>query len=84
MSIKTDEGTPTAMVIWESPTVFDNTGNVSDVQCYPQSGTKFAIGQTIVMCEAVDGSGNVGVCSIQINVTGKYLIYLQHFQGTSK
>ena len=63
----------TTMVLWESPKASDNSGNVSQIICDPQSGTNFIIGQTNVICEAVDGSGNRAACSFQVNVTGKSL-----------
>ena len=63
----------TAMVEWEGPKASDNSGNVSHIICNPQSGTNFTIGQTDVICEAVDGSGNRASCSFQVNVTGKSL-----------
>ena len=61
------------MVAWDGPKASDNSGNVSRVFCNPQSGTNFTIGQTTVICEAVDGSGNRAACSFQVNVTGKSL-----------
>ena len=69
-SVKTDKEKPTAMVIWEDPTASDNSEKVAHVFCQPQSGTNFTIGQTTVMCEAVDWSGNRAECSFQVNVTG--------------
>ena len=58
------------MVVWEKPTATDNSANVSDVTCNPQSGTNLPIGQTRVTCEAVDGSGNTAACDFLVNVTG--------------
>ena len=69
LSVQTDEGKPTAMVIWNDPFVSDNSGNVS-VTCNPQSGAEFTIGHTTVICKAVDGSKNEAACSFQVNVTG--------------
>ena len=72
LSVQTDEGKPTAMVIWNDPFVSDNSGNVS-VTCNPQSGAEFTIGHTTVICKAVDGSKNEAACSFQVNVTGRCL-----------
>ena len=70
LSVQTDEGKPSAMVLWEAPLASDNSGNVS-VTCDPPTGTNFAIGQSTVTCKAIDGSGNTAPCSFQVNVTGK-------------
>ena len=72
LSVQTDEGKPTAMVIWEGPYASDNSENVF-VTCYPPSGTNFTIGHTTVTCGAVDGSGNSAECSFQVNVAGNIL-----------
>ena len=81
-SINTGKGVDTAMIVWEGPKASDNSGNVSHVICNPQSGTNFTIGQTNVICEAVDGSGNKAACAFQVNVTGKYLsiIHVKHIK----
>ena len=75
-SVKADKDRPTAMLTWRTPTTSDNSGHVSDVFCNPQSGTNFTIGETVVVCEAVDGSGNTAECSFQINIAGDYRITL--------
>ena len=75
-SVNTDNGLDTASVLWDGPKVSDNSGNVSHVICDPQSGTNFTIGETSVICEAFDGSGNRAECSFQVNVTGKSLCSL--------
>ena len=53
--------------------VSDNSGIVVYVSCNPQSGIDFNIGQTVVTCQAVDGSGNRAECSFDVNVKGKWL-----------
>ena len=62
---------PTKIVIWEGPHASDNSGNVS-VTCDPHVGSNFTIGQTIVTCNASDGSGNRAECYFRVNNTGKY------------
>ena len=76
-SVLTDDGKPTAMVEWEDPHASDNSGNVS-VTCDPQSGTNFTIGQTSIICEAVDASGNRAQCSVQVIVAGEFVFSLIH------
>ena len=78
-SIQADEGKPSAMVIWEDPLASDNSGNVS-VACDPPSGTNFAIGETVVICEAADSSGNKAQCYFDVNVTGKYFVFTTSFR----
>ena len=77
------------MVVWEGASVSDNSGIVVQVVCDPQLGTDFHIGQTVVTCQAVDGSGNRAECSFQVYVTGKwlcnvcYLVCLKSSRGLS-
>ena len=59
------------MVIWEDPSVTDNSGRVVDVLCDAASGSDFAIGRTVVTCTAVDSSGNNGTCNFAIYVKGE-------------
>ena len=73
-TVNTDEGKPTAVIKWESAS--DNSRHVANESCHPPSGTSFTIGQTTVMCVAVDRSGNRAECSFQIYVTGKCLMYV--------
>ena len=58
------------MVTLEDPFASDNSGNVS-VTCYIRSEAEFTIGQTPVICKAVDGSGNKAHCSVKVIVIGK-------------
>ena len=61
---------PTALFTYQTPTTSDNSGNVPEVSCNPQSGTNFTIGETVVTCEADDGHRNKANCSFQVNVIG--------------
>ena len=69
-TLDTRPGQPIAVAVWQSPFAVDNSGDIPDVTCDPQSGSEFTIGQTLVTCEAVDSSGNSNTCSFQINVNG--------------
>ncbi|XP_072041370.1 hyalin-like [Amphiura filiformis] len=64
----TDPGQPIAMVVWQGPIATDNSGLNPTVMCEPASGTDFVIGITIVTCTAVDGFGNVNICSFYVDV----------------
>ena len=71
MSTSTDEGNSTALVMWKQPNATDNSGHVKEVTCYPQAGSAFPIGQTNILCEAVDDAGNKATCYFNVNVSGK-------------
>ena len=66
----TNLGQPTAIAVWQHPNATDNSGNKPTVTCNPISGSKFTIGQTLVMCEAIDSSGNIKACTFHIGVIG--------------
>ena len=57
-------------MVWEQPNATDNSGHVENVTCTPQGETRFAIGQSKVTCEAVDGAGNNKTCYFYVNVKG--------------
>ena len=67
----TDTGQSTAVVVWETPTSSDNSGTVPHVSCDPESDTPFKIGETGVVCKAVDGSWNEALCQFLVNITGR-------------
>jgi len=48
-----------AIVRYARPTAVDAVDGAVPVTCTPRSGTRFALGRTIVRCEAADSSGNV-------------------------
>ena len=72
--LNTKPGQLTAVAVWQNPSATDNSGDKPTVTCKPSSGSNFAIGQTLVTCEAVDGSGNINICSFQIYVKGTYVL----------
>lgn len=47
----------------------DNCSGPATVHCDPPSGSVFAVGTHVVMCEAMDPSGNTAQCSFQVTVT---------------
>ena len=75
-SLETKPGLPTAVAVWQDPTVADISGNKSKVTCHPLSGSEFPIGQTWVTCEAVDGISDNITCAFQIGVTGTFHFHL--------
>ena len=58
------------MIEWADPIASDNSGKVS-VTCDPQSRTNFTIGETTIICDAVDESGNKAQCYFKVIVTGR-------------
>ena len=76
MEVGTNTGKHTAVVEWQTPTITDNSGDIVNITCSPESGTEFTIGQTDVTCEAVDISGNRAACSFNVSVTGMWNIFI--------
>ena len=72
-SLETNPGLPTAVVTWQIPSVADNSGVIPKVTCNPRSGSEFSIGQTLVVCEAVDESNNNSTCIFQVVTNGKLI-----------
>jgi hypothetical protein len=58
-----------AVVIFPTPAATDNCPGVQ-VVCLPVSGSTFQIGNTTVVCTAIDTSGNQAACSFTIHVKG--------------
>ena len=56
-----------ANVSW-SLTVSDDAASEPEVTCLPERNSSFEIGETRVVCEALDISGNVGKCSFNVFV----------------
>ena len=50
-----------AVVTYTAPVATDNVDATVTVTCLPASGSTFAIGQTKVLCDATDSSGNKAV-----------------------
>ena len=73
-TLNTEPGQAFAVATWQDLSVADNSEDVPEVACDPQSGSELRIGQTLVTCAAVDGSGNNNTCSFQISVEGKRII----------
>ena len=60
-----------ATVVWSDPQVNDNSGHLCTITCNVESGSQFEIGETEVICQAFDLSGNRGVCSFAVVVIGR-------------
>jgi hypothetical protein len=50
----------------------DLCSGTAPVTCDPSSGSMFSVGTTVVVCTAVDDSGNTDQCSFSVSVLGLY------------
>ena len=70
-TIITDLNTSTAVVVWSAPGANDNSELTPTVTCNAENGTQFQIGETEVLCQALDQAGNRATCSFIVDVVGK-------------
>ncbi|XP_072039111.1 uncharacterized protein [Amphiura filiformis] len=66
--VSTAAGTNSALVIWASLSVQDNSGLGPNVACDHTSGSTFTMGTTIVECIATDAARNSNRCQFKVNV----------------
>ena len=57
-----------AIVDYPDPVASDVEDATVTVVCEPESGTLFAVGDTIVNCTATDSAGNTATCSFVVTV----------------
>ena len=57
-------------MVWTDPTASDNSKQTPTVTCSVESASQFEIGETEVICEALDASGNLATCSFKVDVKG--------------
>ena len=67
----TDPSLAHATVVWTDLLVSDNSEQISTTTCDVQSGSQFGIGETEVICQAVDSSGNMATCTFSVNIEGR-------------
>ena len=70
-TLETDLKKSTALVVWTDPESTDNTKLTPTVTCDAQIGSHFEIGETEVVCQAVDQAGNLATCSFTVEVVGR-------------
>ena len=61
----------TAVVVWTVSVATDNSKLIPTVTCNAENGSQFEIGETEVICKAVDQAGNHVTCSFIVDVKGK-------------
>ena len=71
-TLETDLNKSTALVVWTDLVATDNSKITPTVACNAQNGSQFEIGETEVMCQAVDQAGNLATCSFIIDVVGEW------------
>ncbi|WP_300549902.1 HYR domain-containing protein [Roseovarius sp.] len=67
ITVNTEAGQPDAAVTWPAPTATDNSG-IASLVVSPASGSRFAIGQTVVTVTATDIAGNVSEQTFTVTV----------------
>ncbi|XP_033099723.1 uncharacterized protein LOC117103263, partial [Anneissia japonica] len=66
----TDVGSATATITWGAVDATDNSGLMVTIESNFQNGTGFPIGETLVMYNATDSSGNINdTCLFWVNIT---------------
>ena len=70
---------PTAVVSWNDLQATDNSGQSPTVTCSIGSGSHFGIGETEVICQAVDPSGNQATCMFTVKIAGNEVILILSF-----
>ena len=59
-----------ATVVWTDPQVSDNSRETPTITCDYKSRSNFGIGNTEVLCQAVDPSGNHETCMFTVKIEG--------------
>ena len=69
-ALSTDPSQAHAAVIWTDPQVTDNSDETPTISCNIESGSHFGIGETEVICQAVDLAGNQATCTFTVKIEG--------------
>ena len=69
-TFNTDPRQAYATVFWTEPHVADNLGQIPTITCDAESGSQFEIGETKVICKAVDSTGKHATCTFTVTVEG--------------
>ena len=70
-SLETNPGQSTALVVWPDLEASDNSEHRPTATCSVNSGSKFSIGETEVICAAIDLAGNRATCVFTVQIEGK-------------
>ena len=69
-TVNTEPSKAYASVSWTDPQVIDNSGQIPTMTCDAESGSQIGIGETEVICEAVDPTGNQATCMFTVKIKG--------------
>ena len=69
-TVNTEPSQAHAAVTWTDPQVTDNSGETFTLTCDVESGSQFEIGETEVICQAVDPTGNQAACMFTVKIQG--------------
>ena len=75
-TVHTDLGQAYATLFYTDPLVTDNADEPPVITCDVESGSQIGIGESEVICQAVDLTGNRGSCSFTVLVTGRYRLLI--------
>ena len=77
-SLETIFGQPYAVVNWPDPEATDNSKQNLTITCEAESGSQFRIGETEVICQAMDAAGNQATCVFTIKIKGNRITLLRY------
>ena len=69
-TVNTEPSQAYATMVWTDPQATDNSGQIPTITCDADSGSNFEIGETEVICQAVDPTGNHATCKFTVKVEG--------------
>ena len=69
-TVNTEPNQAHATVVWTDPQVTDNSNETTTISCDIESGSSFGIGETEVICQAVDLAGNQATCTFTVKIEG--------------
>ena len=78
-TVNTDPSKAYATVVYTDPQVNDNSGQIPTITCDVESGSHFGIGETEVICQAVDSTGNQATCTFTVTVEGNVIYFVMGF-----
>ena len=70
-TVNTQPSKAYATVVWNEPQATDNSREIPTITCDANSGNQFEIGETEVICQAVDPTGNHATCTFTVKINGK-------------
>ena len=71
-TVNTEPSQAYASLIWNNSQVTDNSGQIPTITCDTESGSQFRIGETEVVCQAVDSTGNQATCTFTVKTEGNH------------